>query len=84
MTVLPKASVHATMHASLESPYCRTNTNLVLKRLQGKTVVLESPVKVQVPCAPLLLKTKAQESWNLGQSGDGVNAKAGLKNRLKN
>lgn len=66
MTVLPKASVHATMHASLESPYCRTNTNLVLKRLQGKTVVLESPVKVQVPCAPLL-KTKLKKVGTWGR-----------------
>lgn len=67
MTVLPKASVHAAMHASLESPNCRTNVNLVFRRLQGETVVLESPVKVQVPCAPLLLKTKLKKVGTWGR-----------------
>lgn len=27
MTVLPKVSAHAAVHASLESPYCRTNAS---------------------------------------------------------
>lgn len=66
-TVLPKASAHAAMHVSLESPHCRTNANLGLRRLQGETIVLESPVKVNVPCARLLLKTKLKRVGTWGR-----------------